>query len=196
VLGQSYEFLEKTEENVLPASTKRVIDKQYPVELLYPKDGAVIPGSQPLIRGKGVPGTEVTINVNTKPIFTTTTKIGKDASWNVSLPNSIRPGIYQVTVTTEDVSGMKIGFRRQFVMAKSGETVLAEATGPGTLTITPTIAINTPVPTETPVPIITNTYYNPTATPVPPTSGVNGSIPYIFGGVTMVIVGVGLVLLF
>lgn len=198
VLGQSYDFLVTTDEDVLPASTKRNSDKQYAVELLYPKDGAVIPGSQPLIRGKGVPGAEVIVNVNTKPVFTARTIIEKDMSWKVTMPSSVRPGIYQLTVTTEDVQGMKIGFRRRFVMAKSGETVLADATGPATLTVTPTTAFSSPMPTQTmiPEPTITNTFYNPTATPVPPTSGVNGSMPYIFGGITMVVLGVGLVLLF
>lgn len=196
VLGQSYSFI-GDKGNVLPASTKVTNGKKYEIDLLYPKDGAVIPGSQPLVRGKGIPNKDVQININTQPAFSTTATIDAKGSWKITVPSSTRPGIYQLIVTTEDASGRTVGFRRRFILAKSGETVLGEATE--SATITPTIVESpTPyviTPTYTPTPVITGTY-NPTATPVPPTSGVNGSIPYVFAGVSLVVVGVGLVLLF
>lgn len=221
ILGKDYTFLEN--DQVLPASTQQSVTIEptaaqtrtnipsVPVSILYPKDGSIIPGTQPLIRGVGVAGKFVNINLNSVPQFSARVPISADGSWRVTLPNSVLPGTYQLTMTTVDAKGKQIGMRSKFTIAKSGEqVVLGESTPAGTLTPTksptPTVASTlTITPTSTvsasisatlvPSPTTYITIAPPSYNPPPPVSG-SSYVPYIFTGIGLVIIGAGMILLF
>lgn len=206
ILGQDYKFLEEKDE-VLPAFIKRETQKNqnYSIDVTYPKNGAVIAGSRPLIRGVGVPGNTVIVNIDTKPPFSSQATIDDRGDWNASISRTIIPGSYTLVITTEDAFGRKVGFKRRFTIAKSGEQiVLGEATGEATLTPSPSL---TPTPTgnasltsfptvtvfatATPQPTI---IYDITDSPEPPTSGVANVGPYVITGLGLLILGAGIFL--
>lgn len=158
ILGKDYEFLDESQ--VLPAFNQREpapnTGLQYEVSIQFPKDGAVIPGSQPLIRGTGIPGKEVIVNLNSTPTFSAKVTVDEKGDWRVNIPGNVLAGKYTLSMITEDATGKKIGDKREFSLAKSGEQVLGDATGSATLTptrpVTPTKA-----PTIAPTSIISPT---------------------------------------
>lgn len=148
ILGKDYKFLDEAQ--VLPAFNQRERPSESPqtqseVDIRFPRDGSVIPGSQPLIRGVGVPGKDVIVNINSNPQFSARVPVDAQGDWRVSIPGSILPGNYTLIMTSEDANGKKIGEKRTFSLAKSGEQVLGDATGSATLTPTKTL---TPSPTK------------------------------------------------
>ena len=157
MLGKDYKFLDESQ--VLPAFNQReqpkpsTNSKQYEVAINFPRDGAVIPGSQPLIRGVGVPGNDVVININSNPPFSAKTTVDSKGDWRVSIPGSVLAGNYNLIMTTEDGTGKKVGEKRTFSIAKSGEQVLRDATGSATLrptrSVSPTKAISPTKPATT-----------------------------------------------
>jgi hypothetical protein len=210
ILGKDYQFVEQ--EQVLSASSRVVIidNKDYPVTLQYPKENAVIPGVRALIKGTGVPGKKVMITINSRPPFQAETYVEKDATWMVTNSSAFTPGSYEVNVITEDKNGRKIGFERKFVLIKSGEQVLAVATGSATITPTtvpttaPTVApsptgttaLPTSVPTSIPIATPTTAYVPQTYVTTVPVAGSNDLPYYVLTGLGFVIIGAGLVLLF
>jgi hypothetical protein len=215
ILGKDYSFLD--DDQVLPASTQREVTavptsgrtqstvSTTPISILYPKEGSIIPGTQPLIRGVGVAGKYVNINLNSVPQFSVRVPVSSDGSWRVTLPNSVQPGSYQITMTTEDARGKQVGMKSKFTIAKSGEqVVLAESTPAGTLTPTklPTLFL-TATPTSTMsatlaatlIPTVPASAPPAQYNPPPPVSGTS-FVPYIFTGIGLVIIGAGMILLF
>ena len=204
ILGQSYRFMEEKDE-VLPAFIKRETQKNktYTIDVTYPKDGAIIAGAKPLIRGIGVPGNDVIVNINTKPPFATEVTIDDRGDWKASVNRTILPGSYNLIITTEDAFGRKVGFKRKFTIAKSGEqVVLAESTGSATLTpsVTPSPTVSAGVTispttavfvTMTPEPTID---YDITDVPEPPATGGGNFGPYIITGLGLLILGAGIFL--
>ncbi len=205
VMGNNYTYLEK---QVLSATSQnKTTTSSYNVELLYPKNGAVIPGNTPLIKGKGIPGKEVSIQINARPSFAGSTKVDKDGNWTVTVGKTIMPGTYTLSMTTQDGRNRSVEIKRNFTLIKSGEQVLAESTG--SATITPTVTVRpsgtitpsqrvTPSPTliaEVPTPTdeVVVTDLTPTLTPAPPVSGIS-VIPFMFAGIGLLLLGAGLVL--
>lgn len=127
-------------------------NKSVAIEILFPKENAVIPGTSPLIRGKGIPGREVTIAVSDeKKDVSAKAKIGGNGLWSVTLANPLSAGKHTLTVKTNDADGKEKTLSRNFSIAKSGEQVLGEATGAATVSATPTASAS-PLLTETPSP--------------------------------------------
>lgn len=204
VIGNNYTFLE---EQVLAATNRQAQTSSYSVDLQYPKNGAVIPGNTPLIRGKGVPGKDVSIQINSRPVFNGSTKVDKDGNWVITVGRSIMPGTYTISMTTQDSRNRTVEIKRNFTLIKSGEQVLSESTGSATVTPTgsttprvtsgisptvspsPTILAQLPTPTD----IVTVTDLSPTLTPAPPVSGIS-MIPFMFAGIGLLLLGAGLVL--
>ena len=205
IVGKNYKFLQ--EDNVLPASTKRVDDtKEYPVSIIFPKDKAFIPGSKPLLKGQGVPGKPVKIQINSQPGYISRITSDEKGDWKVEVPVSLAAGTYTMTVTTEDSSTKSVILTRKFTIAKSGEQVLGIATPSATIipSISPTASPSATIAIlESPSPTVTFPLF--TATPVssitgrlvvsgtPP--GFNGS-PFLFGSIGLIVVGVGIMLVF
>ena len=200
VIGKNYAFLEG--DNVLSATSNKSKSstQKYQVELRYPKQNAVIPGSAPLINGKGIPGESVTVSVDAKPVFTRRVRVDQYGDWLIQVKTPFRPGSYNLTFQTVNDRGQDVTIERSFTIIKSGEQVLAATATPsgsvtprttvtGSLTLTPTGKRSpTPEPTE-----IDDTDLTATPTPPPPVSGIN-MMPIFVTSIGLVIIGAGLFL--
>jgi hypothetical protein len=201
IMGTNYTFLEN---KVLGTSDQqKKNDLSYDVDLLYPKNGAVIPGNTPLVKGKGIPDQVVSIQINSKPEIQGKTKVDKDGRWSITLGRTIQPGTYTLTMNTIDSRNRGVEIKHNFTLIKSGEQVLAESTTSASITPTqgvtpssvisptPTSAVIAEEPTPTEEVIITD--LSPTLTPAPPVTGIS-FIPFMFAGIGFVLLGAGLVL--
>jgi hypothetical protein len=176
------------------------------IQIVFPKEHAIVPGNHPLIKGKAIPHTDVTLTLRNKKLQTIyTTKLQTDTlgEWKLSLPIPLSPGEYTLTMTTVDGNSSPVKTTRTFTTAKSGEeVVLGTATGEATITPAPTTIAE--LPTATPViseVLPTNSYA--TLTPVitksivtttPPVTGENNSY-IVLGSAVLVIIGAGVLLL-
>ncbi len=199
VIGNNYTFIQ---ENVLSATSNRSNDQgnSYRVELQYPKNGAVIPGSRPIVKGKGIPNKEVVVQINSRPAFSASTRVDVSGNWSITVNRSLLAGTYTLSMVTQDNRNRTVEIKRNFTIIKSGEQVLSESTGsatitpsasPSSLTPSPTDIIITEEPTPTDQVIVSD--LSPTLTPAPPVSGIS-VIPFLFAGIGLVLLGAGLVL--
>ncbi len=205
VLGRNYTLLEDS--NVLPASTSLVGSTSVgKVDILFPREGSIVPGSHPLIKGTGIAGASVKISLNTSPPIVYTTSVGADGNWSVGSTSPIVPGAYTVTLRTLDKQGGTVQLSRRFTIGKSGEQVLGDATPSATLTpstsptATPTTAPGTPTATPTELPTLTPTTSASsggtlTPTPTAPVTGLD-SKPFLIGSLALIIAGAGVLLVF
>ncbi len=170
IIGKNYRFL--TEGEVLSSRANRLIFKNG-FEIFYPKDKAIISGFKPLIKGSGIPETDINITIKGKAIYSFKTKVDEKGNWSIDLPVNLEPGQYQLEVIGQELS-TKLAKIREFTIAKSGEQVLGEATPSATL-ISPTISPTREATTATPTKFFTQT-------PVPTIyrSGNNFSYAYLF----------------
>jgi hypothetical protein len=162
-MGADYEF--PAFEDVLPATSNRDELPQYVISILYPERDAVIPAQKPLIKGFGVPGTDVFFVLDSQPQFSGKTVVSKRGTWQVFVPQPLLPGGYSISVNLQDNQGNRRNLSRSFFIAKSGEQVLGErtvSTPSGTLTPRVTFTITQfPQPTIT-LPAITTPTVQPT----------------------------------
>ncbi len=153
IIGKNYRFL--TEGQVL-SFEGNLLNGRDSFDIFYPKDKAIISGFKPLIKGRGLPGSEVNIIIRSKTIYSFKTKVDQKGDWSIDLPVNLDPGQYQLEAIGQDIN-KKITKTRQFTIAKSGEQVLGEATPSATTIptiITPTIITPTLFFTQTPIPTI------------------------------------------
>lgn len=213
VLGKNYSLLAKGE--VLSATDKESSSVKPAFFVSYPVENAIIPASRPLINGGGIPGNDVFVFINSKPQFAFRTTIDKNGKWRVLPDTPMGAGTYIASVTSKDERGGKVTVQRNFTIAKSGEQVLGVATGEPTLvptativptvvptssqtTVTPTVTLSiTPSPTLTVSITPTTSMTYPTVQPSPqtPRSGGSSFMP-IFASFSLIIIGVGLMLVF
>ena len=210
VLGKNYSLLAKGE--VLSATDKEITGSKPTFFVSYPVENAIIPASRPLINGGGIPGNDVFVFINSKPQFAFRTTIDKNGKWRVLPDTPMGAGTYIASVTSKDERGGKITVQRNFTIAKSGEQVLGVATGEPTLVptvvVTPTLSPTTtltstpqvtpsssPSLSTTPTPTTVMTYPTVQPSPQTPRSGGSTSIP-IFASFSLIIMGVGLMLVF
>lgn len=199
VIGTNYTFIDGKEVLSATSSKSSTSSSRSLIQVLFPKQGAVIPGNTPLVKGKGVPGKEVTIRINSNPAFESAEKVDSKGEWSIPVRRAMNPGAYRLTMVTNDAQNRRIEISRDFTLIKSGErvgSVLAESTPSGSITVSPspspspTLIVS--APTATPTEVIDETL-TPTATPPPPVSGIS-VIPYLFAGMGLVLLGAGLVL--
>ncbi|PIY68506.1 hypothetical protein COY90_05545 [Candidatus Roizmanbacteria bacterium CG_4_10_14_0_8_um_filter_39_9] len=210
VLGQQYNLL--AEAPVLGVATENdnFVSK---IKILYPRENAIIPALRPLFKGMGIADTDIMLFINSSPQFSYRTKVDNKGEWRVLPTNDIQPGSYLVTVTAKNEAGSKVTLKRNFMIAKSGEQVLGEATAEPMIipTVVPSptgepspTQIPPGVPTPSPTPILptvsaptpTNIpYVYPSPTMAPPTTGGNYQSFYIASFV-LVVLGAGLMLVF
>ena len=197
VLGNNYSFI--SDSDVLAVQDSKISSNSNitsaQVTIRYPKQNAVVPGTTPLIKGYGIPGEYVRVNINAQPVFSIRVQVNQQGEWDVPVNKKISPGTYTLTATTKDKTGKVVQLSRRFTLIKSGEQVLGdsvEATPSGTLT--PSINPSVTVMVTTPTPEETGIIDEPTITPPPPVSGLN-IVPYVFAGVGMMILGLGVILL-
>jgi len=190
-LGNNYSFI--ADENVLSAQSsngKNEIKQQRP-EIRFPKNNSVIPGTAPIIKGYGVVGETVNIEVNTRPVLTASLIVDENGEWELPVKQTIPPGNYIITIVTRDKNLRTLTISHNFSMIKSGEQVLGSsdvATPSGTLTPTSIASPSASVVITTESPIYV------TVTPAPPVSGGN-TIPVVLTGAGILLVGLGIFLL-
>lgn len=180
IIGKNYNFEEKTD--VLSASSG-FKEEVREVDILYPKEKALIPGRMPLIKGTAPPNTTVFIVIKSPKNYSAKVKADKDGIWVFTPPENLALGEHTVTITTKDKEGKDIVIERKFtIIATEGvdASVLGEATPPAA-TIT---SYQQPTPTAITSP-----------TPTPPTSGSNFIILGV-AGVSFLILGLGVILAF
>ena len=190
IIGKNYTFLSREEVLSASAVNKNQINK---IDILFPKESAVIPGDKPLIKGTAIPGNEVQISIDLTKNFSFKTTANQEGVWSIVLSEQLSPGTHTLKVNSKDENEKNVQLIRNFVIAKSGEQVLGEATAEATPTIIPS---NTPFPALSPT-AFASPYLSPTmtTTPSPPTSGIN-VIPVGVASASLIILGIGILLAF
>jgi len=185
ILGKNYDFA--SENNVLGNSTTLFVpsadmnSKNKPT-IIFPKENAVIPAQKPLIKGSALPNQEIFITIHSPTEFSFRTTANNLGEWKIVPSVPLSPGAHTITMTTADSQGKKTTIRRNFIIAKNGEQVLGEATDEGGL-ITPTL---TPLPTYPSVTAVT---------PTPPKTGTDTKT-YLILSSSLIILGLGIMLVF
>ena len=190
VLGNNYEFI-GNQSDVLSATTS--VGEERPseggIDILFPKQKAIIPGQKPLIKGTAVPRASIDIQLNSQPKFNLSTQANDRGDWIATVPKPLPPREYTLVMTTKDSQGQPVVMARTFTIAKSGEQVLGEATGEATPTVEPTSALPTTEPTigvmatpeatKIPAEVTSVATESATATPsaAPVITGYNGPSP-------------------
>jgi len=155
------------------------------IDVVFPKDHALIPGSKPLIKGVGIPGK--TVKILLKPsgrIFETLIDASK--IWQFQPTFDLSSGEHTLELTTKDAQDQKVVVTRSFTIEKSGESVLGDATPSATLT--PIASPTAQLITETPSP----TKILPTIVPSIPQTGTS-ILPFGIASVLLIIIGVGMI---
>lgn len=190
VANKNYSFVEQ--DNVLSASSNLDTAISGQTEILYPKEGSLIPGSIPLIKGTALPLTKLEITVNSKKTYSAVTTSDNKGNWSYLLPENLELGPHTIVIKTKDNNGKEITITRRFtIIAQQGN----EGRILGTATSEPTIIFTvTPAPTEiinnSPIPTVQT---NITATP--PVTGSN-FFWRTFGSISLIIIGGGILLAF
>lgn len=190
IIGQNYVF--PNNNNVLSASSNKN-DQNKNIDIIFPKEGAVIPYGNPIIKGMAMPDSEITVTVRSANSLIFKVKADKDGLWEVNLTTNLSQGEHTITIVTKDSKNKEVVLSRKFTMAKSGEQVLGEATAEATPTTVPTLEPTTVLsPTVFVSPYPTQII---SVTPAPPVTGGNIS-PFIYAGASLIILGSGLILAF
>ncbi len=161
------------------------------VDIIYPKEGSLVPGSIPLIKGVGAPKTVIEITVNSKKTYSAVVTSDAGGNWSYLLPEDLELGPHTVVIKTKDGTGKLLMITRKFtIIAQQGNEgrVLGTATGEPTIILTvtpvPTYSVPTTIPAE-PSEVVTT----------PPVSGSN-FIGTIIGSLSLIIIGGGILLAF
>lgn len=189
IIGKSYNLSDSGSE-VLSAQSGGSVHKD--VDIIYPVEGALIPGRAPLIKGTAYPKSQVFVTVNSRKTFSAVVTADLDGLWSYSLPESLELGNHTVTIKTKNKEGKEVALSRKFVIIANDYEgkVLGEASGSPTLAVT-----STPIPTFPPP---TSAVVTP-PTSITPTALMNtgfSDILPIIGGVSFVVVGLGFLLVF
>jgi len=184
VIGKNYNFIETND--VLSASTGFKNSNDTSLNIIYPQEGSLIPGRRPLIKGTSLPGMEILITINSPKTYSAKIISDKDGNWNYLIPENLDLGKHLITIKIKDRQRKEIIISRGFtIVANEG----LEGKVLGTASGEPTITLNlSPSPTV---------YVYPTLTPTaaPPVSGFF-SLPPIIGGLSLIILGGGILLAF
>ena len=183
IIGKNYNFTQ--DENVLSATSNR--EESNEIDIIYPKENAVIPGRIPLIKGVGLPDTMVLISIKSLKTYSVQVKTDKKGFWSFLPPKPLSLGEHIITMITKDKNGEDVIIERKFtIIGKEGsdEAILGEATPSSMLTSYP----QSPTPTLQPV-------FTTNPSPSLPASGNNFILPILFGA-SLVILGLGTLLVF
>lgn len=167
-----------TVETKLSPTPSKAPNIQHKVDLLFPdKNQATTIDAKPLIKGTGIPGKELIITVNSTPQLGKVT-IASDGTWSFIPRNPLSSGTHTVSITTTDGAGKSVTLSRQFIVLKSGERVLGDATPSGN--ISPTL-----FPTDTP--FVT---FAPIVSTTPPVTGsISPTYAFLAFGMMFVLLG-------
>lgn len=187
VIGKNYNFLQG--DSVLSATTTKLgLSETDTIQIIYPKEGALIPGRKPLIKGIALPSADISITINSAKAYSANVKADKSGNWNYLIPENLELGVHTITIKTKDEKGQDKIIVRQFtIVANEGieGKVLGTASGEPTITVQPTLTTSV---YSTPT-----IYISPTASP--PVSGTFNIFP-IISSLSLIIVGGGILLAF
>ncbi len=125
-------------------------------------DGDTTTDNQPRFRGIGIKNSTLLITVRSSP-QTARIVIENDGLWTWRPIQPLSPGEHTISIQAYNEKGELVSIDRKFVVLKSGERVLGEATASATLTPT-----GKPSPTITTTPaIISSPYPSPSLTVIP-----------------------------
>lgn len=213
-LGNTYNYLNTLNSqnpNILGNNTTVILTPTHPqiisksgIDIIFPRyERDVTIDNNPKLRGIGIAGDKIRVTVQSTPQSGTVT-VNNDGTWEFRPLTSLPAGNHKITITGKDKYGKTVTVSRNFVVLKSGEAVLGDATPSGTLelTLTPTqSATISATPTNTPSPTLTPTE-TPSPTPIPatpepaiepPRSGTTGwTRIFIGGGITLILLGIKL----
>lgn len=191
VIGKHYDFTQ--EDNILSATSEKLSanDEKKDIEILYPKEGAIIPGRLPLIKGIAPSNTMVYISIKSNKTYSTKVRADDKGFWSFLPPEVLSLGEYIISITAKNKEGRDVSVERKFfIIGNEGAnvSVLGEATPSATKTFTQPSLTLTPIPTLTKPVVITTV-------PSPPTSGINF---FLLSGVglSLFILGLGIILAF
>lgn len=184
LLADTTEIVPESVPEVLAASDS--IIKLEPVDIIFPRDQAAIPGTRPLVRGVGEPGETIKGRfVPENRLFQTI--VDESRNWLYQPTFDFPPGEHTLSIDTRNAFGQPVLLSRAFTILKSGEAVLGDATGSATLT-----------PTEMPTPQVTQATSSPTlitAIPTPPVTGFS-VLPFSIISIVLIVIGASFILLF
>lgn len=202
ILGNTYDFTEAS-----PSQTNTLVETQANKEvktfdIIYPEENQIIPGLKPYLKGVALPENQVKLAIDlisvvpakkiaVKPKKYEVTTDSKGL-WTFVPKTELIPGQYILTMSTKNDRGGIETLKRSFIIPKSGEGILGEATPEATLSPTPQEE-STPIPTEIIPPTLEPTIIM-TATPVLPRSGMD-LLPLSVLGAGFVLIGVSLILI-
>ena len=215
-IGSSYNFIDLISKKdllaqgvgpkILGIKTQITPSPTAKVDVLFPKnDNETTTDNRPRFRGMGKPNSQLTITVNSSP-QTGKVTVGTDGTWIWRPAKELPPGVHYISIQGYDEKGNLVTVNRKFIVLKSGEAVLGDATPSASLTpsplskITPTITptLNpsqpslTPSPTSFPYP--TETLIPTSVPPVnPPRSGNTSATWILLGsGASLLLLGIKL----
>ncbi|MEK7597447.1 MAG: fibronectin type III domain-containing protein [Patescibacteria group bacterium] len=184
IKDKNFSFVE--EDNVLSAMTDFIKSKNDLIDIKYPEEGKLIPGKIPLIKGVGLPKTAIEITVNSKKTYSAIVTSDNNGNWSYLLPEDLELGPHTIVIKTKDKEGKEVMIKRNFTMiAQQGNEGRVLGTASGAATLAPSV-VNSPIPT---IPS------GITTTPTPPVSG-NNFLGTIFGSLSLIIIGGGILLAF
>jgi len=191
IIGKDYNFLE---DNVLSATDYfNNNQEKNKIEIVYPQENSLIPGRRPLIKGFAIPNSTIYITINSKKTFSAFVNVDKNGNWNYLIPEDLEIGDHIITIKTKNEKGEEISLTRKFKIIGNSNfegKVLGTASGE------PTITIYRPTYSPTPSSVINYITKIPiTISPSLPKSGVSEFIPF-FGGLSLTILGIGILLVF
>ncbi|MCX7996372.1 MAG: hypothetical protein N2691_01270 [Patescibacteria group bacterium] len=183
IIGKDYSFID--EGAVLSAFSGESKRSTGETDILFPKEGAIIPSGRPLIRGIAVPGMRVTVMISSDPEIRLETRADEDGKWHVSLAKPLPPGEYFLKMNTLRADEEPVERVRTFTITKSGEQVLGDATGsasPAPASPSPSPEptkepASKPSPLPTDLPEIEPSPSLPVSTPVPATPSAELLVP-------------------
>lgn len=208
IMGNNYDFT--VQDSVLSASTGQKAKQKEYFSIFFPKESAVIPDRSPLIKGTALPNSEVVISFSSDNASLYRAIADKEGVWKLLNIGRLSEGQQKMKVSAKNREGGTVSLERNFFIAKSGEQVLAAATGEATPTRTSTnIPSSTPTrfvtptsgPSPTPelsstnIPISVTIIPSQTPSITPPTSGFSFLPLAVISG-ALIIMGFGVLLAF
>lgn len=200
IIGKNYDF--SRQDDVLSAVTGTQVKSPADIQIIYPKEKALIPGRRPIIKGIALPNSEVFITVNSEKTFSARLISDKKGQWSYYIPDNLALGEHTVTVRTKAITGKELVLQRKFtIIAQEGPEARVLGTASGEPTITQTL---TPSPTQTVSPTL-----EPTVLPTQIVTAVLSSTPaptlyqsgrsssaVFYGALSLIILGGGILLVF
>ncbi|MCS6956811.1 MAG: hypothetical protein NZM02_03145 [Patescibacteria group bacterium] len=114
IIGKNYDYLEE-ENNILSVNEKFNNIKK--IEIIYPKENALIPGRQPLIKGTAIPFSLVSLSIFSKnKKYSININVDKDGNWNYLIPENLDLGKHTIILLTKDENKKDFKLIRNFTI--------------------------------------------------------------------------------